>query len=247
MFKARFLIATGLMMIGTAASATIIAQDDFSYADGALNGNGSSADAGWDTGWDTDFSSTGTLEVVGGQVVASLDARHRIGRVLTTPAGTDGSTLFVGFDYDPGTRFNAIEFNNGEVGGTDRTSFLGEENEGLLEFLTGSAGTTEQIDLGSPTGTNRYVVQFNFGAANADTAQVFLNGVSVGTTSTPTDLTFDRINIAAFTQNGDTTGGIDAFDNLVIATTFEEANIPEPGSLALLGLGGLLIARRRRG
>lgn len=51
---------------------------------------------------------------------------------------------------------------------------------------------------------------------------------------------FDTISIA----DGQTSG----FDEIRFGTTLESVGgVPEPGSLALLGLGGLLIARRRRG
>jgi hypothetical protein len=41
--------------------------------------------------------------------------------------------------------------------------------------------------------------------------------------------------------------GSTAWDNLVVATTFEEARVvPEPGSLAVLGLGALGLLKRRR-
>jgi hypothetical protein len=37
-------------------------------------------------------------------------------------------------------------------------------------------------------------------------------------------------------------------DNLVVATTFAEAIVPEPGAAMLLGLGGTVVwLRRRRG
>ncbi|MEM6260696.1 MAG: PEP-CTERM sorting domain-containing protein [Planctomycetota bacterium] len=247
MFNARFLIASGLVMIGTSASATVIAQDDFSYADGTLSGNGSAADAGWDGAWfDAQLFFGGT--VVSNGTLSNVNSNVRTQRVLSTTTGADNTTLYVGFDYDPGTNFHGVEFYNGGNVSNDRTSFIGsiDPNPGTFSYNVGNDGLTQSIGIAEPAGVNRYVIQFNFGAADADTAEVFINGASVASSTVASDLSFDRISLGTFSGGRLTTGGIDFFDNLIIATTFEEANIPEPSSLALLGLGGIAMLRRRR-
>ncbi|MEO0475030.1 MAG: PEP-CTERM sorting domain-containing protein [Planctomycetota bacterium] len=245
MFTARLLIASGLVMIGTSASATVIAEDDFSYADGALAGNGSAADAGWDGAWsDAQFFFGGTLVSSGS--LSSVNSNVRTQRVLSTTAGADNTILYVGFDYDPGTHFHGVEFYNGSNVSTDRTSYIGAPDADEFSYNVGNNAEVESIDIAEPAGVNRYVIQFNFNAADADTAEVFINGASVASSTVASDLSFDRISLGTFAGGRPVTGGIDLFDNLVIATTFEEANIPEPSSLALIGLGGLMIARRRR-
>ena len=54
---------------------------------------------------------------------------------------------------------------------------------------------------------------------------------------------FDTLSLAT----GSNAGGIAYYDEIRIGGSYEDVvPVPEPGSLALMGLGGLLIARRRR-
>lgn len=238
MFKSRFLIATGLMMIGTSASATIIAQEDFSYADGTLDGNGV-AGAGWVAGWSPTFGGTGSITISGGAVTDSA-ATRRVSRSLTDTQGVDGTSVFIGLDHEFGTLYSAIEFS---LGSTADINFRLQANTTTsLEALNAGG---DILSFANGAGIQRYVIQIDYGVGDVDTATLFENGVSLGSISTTEadGFAFNQISFGTFTDDG----SHDYTDNIVIATTFEEANVPEPTSLALLGLGGLLIARRRRG
>ena len=78
--------------------------------------------------------------------------------------------------------------------------------------------------------------------------ELWINPVDVGSTSI-VDLSgtaATAIEAVAFRQGSDYTGS-QVVDNLVVATTFDEAlTIPEPSSFMLLGIGSIALLRRRR-
>jgi hypothetical protein len=228
---------------GSQASAAIIALDDFSYSDAALAGNGTAAD-GWNEAW-RNTNGAGALVTSGvvtissgGRTVRNLDLTS-IATSLGHTLGADGTSVFIGIDHTIGARFSAVEFHN--EGDTDakRNFFFGKNNGtgGLYTTDATAASVTS-----SSTAAARYVIAITYGALNADTAELFRDGISQGTTVTASDLSFDRVAFGAFINNT-----LLATDNLIIATTFAEAAaVPEPSSVALLGLGGLALILRRR-
>ena len=241
--KRTFAAATLLLTIGTASSAAIIAQEDFSYADGTLPGNGA-AGSGWDTGWSA-TNGTGNITLSGGEVTGSTSGQRAV-RSLTDSQGTNGTTIYVGVDYAFGTHYSALEL---QEGGSTRlrlqtnTSFTGTGGE-IHSMQREENGTGVGIFHFTPvsTGVNRYVFEIVYGAGDIDTATLYENGVELGSITSDSDgFDLNRVSLGAFGGGG----SLGTVDNLIIATTFAEA-VPEPGSLALLGLGGLLIARRRR-
>ncbi|MEM6257725.1 MAG: PEP-CTERM sorting domain-containing protein [Planctomycetota bacterium] len=238
MKKFQQLVCFGLIVFGTSASAVIIAEDDFSYPDGDLGdiGNGSALDPGWAGDW---VDLNGGIQLSGGVVTGGTVSRT--GRTLSATQGADGTTVFIGFDLQIGADlYSAMEFRNGGFDDADMNFRLGQldQGEAFADFPV-TAGDVNVITLANDR-SYRYVIEINYGVGDADIAKVYEDGTLVGTTATPVDLSFDRLSFAAFRD-----GVHGPFDNLVIATTFAEA-VPEPSSLALLGLGSLLIARRRR-
>jgi hypothetical protein len=240
MWKLSLILSAGLLMVANQASATIIAQDDFNYANGTLHGNGT-AGAGWAGGW---VLGTGSgVSVANGAVTNNTD-NQRTQRNLTDTQGTDNTTVFIGFDHEFGTHFSAIEFNLGDA---NDTNFRLEFNNGFLsgsQFRAHAAGG-DQIAVVNEAGIRRYVIEVDYGVGDADTATLYDNGAVVGSISTTSTggLAFNQVSLGAFG------GGILNFtDNLVIATTFNEAAlIPEASSLAMLAFGaiGLWLFRRK--
>lgn len=130
-----------------------------------------------------------------------------------------------------------------------------------LGFSTSSTNTTDVPTYGSIVlnfnETYRVVMRYDIvtGASN-DTGAVFVNPVSPVEASNTPYLTsgytggVEAANLGAVNFRQGTAANAPAvasLDNLVVATDFASAAVPEPGSLAAaLTLGGLLLMRRRR-
>ncbi len=125
----------------------------------------------------------------------------------------------------------------------------------IPDLVLRMGGTNFVLEADAPSSANRFVlVKLTINESGNDTVDVWVNPASL-TTSTPADLTFNSVNVSdsltPFTQSkyeSPGQSGVVYWDEIRLGTTFEAVTgIPEPGSLALLGLGGLaLIARRRR-
>lgn len=243
----RLLAATIAMvgMVGTTGAA-IIVQDDFSYVDGTLAGNGAAA-SGWNEAWANSFGND--ISVSGGVVVSTYSVNgHRVDRQLDATAAAftdggaedDGTTVFIGIDWQFGNVYSGLELTNG---GTDFNVQLGTVYGGPELTATNVAGGADSLTFATTASVKRYVIQIDFDDTNGDSYTLYEDGVSLGSRSNVGDLSFDTVGFGNFITGGTLVHG----DNLVIATTFNEAAlIPEPGSLALLGLGGLVTLLRRR-
>ena len=101
----------------------------------------------------------------------------------------------------------------------------------VVSFL--GPGLTSSAGEGTYTGSTTLTIVLNTEAA-AWTAEWFVNGGSVRSEAYGSNPTINYVGL------GIEDGASTTFSN------FELTVVPEPGSLALMGLGGLLIARRRR-
>ena len=240
-----------LVLIGAHhASGAIIASDDFTYVEGDLDGNsgGTGWSGAWGSGGGSGASSVNIDVNASGEVVAN--SAGRTSRLLTSPLGADGTTVYIGVDMKfDGTFYRSFEMHNNSAGDGDRQLQIAVENgggdgggQGLLVKV--GSNIINVNDAFADNTFHRYVIKLTFGTGATDTAEVFVDGVSTGpATNLANDITIDRAGFAAFRSEGTNPA---SGDTLVIATTFAEAAIPEPGSLALLGLGGLFVLGRRR-
>ena len=240
-------LAAALAATGALAYGDVLTSDTFSYT-GALTANG----------W-TAHSGAGNKVIMADGSVATLDQSGGSGEDVNKSFGALGATdkIYAGFDVNVAAADLSVldanglyfaHFKNDEFSFRGRTGVVqgpGGRGWGLAINADSSAlgaGATWPSDLMFDTW---YRVVTSWNAATGE-SELWLNptletdpkithtGGSTGT----------LIEAFALRQSNDYTG-MQMVDNIFVGNTFVDVVVPEPTSLLLLGLGGLMLIRRR--
>ncbi len=238
------------------SSAEILAQDDFSYDDGALVGNGSAGD-GWAGGWTTHFNAeaTSSIAVTSGVISgrALSGASHRNYRQLDATvaaltdgsAANDGTTVYVGIDYEFGKRYGGFELATA-AGHTLRLQLGAFTNDDPGLWTTGNVVVLGASSFSGLAGVNRYVLAITYHDTDGDLVDLYAGPVGpsapgsftkIGSSvpNTGWNFSFNRAGFGVFVEPN---GSILHADNLIIATTFDAAAriVVEPPKSTLISI-----------
>lgn len=244
-------LVCGMMMLGllgVTANASVIAYDTFSYPDGSLVPNG---------GWANHSGTTGDLQVVSGQAVVQHGVPSEDVHLAFAPvAGKIWYGLDFSVDSNAGTFGSDFEyFAHFTDGGTfnfrGRLDIVAPGGGGDFSVGLSTLGSTADATWGTDLDFDtvyRAIVSFD---QDANIAQLWIDAALESDTSIlGTDQPDPGASILwmALRQSDSDLNETIRVDNLVVGTSFGDVLVvPEPGTLALLALGSLLMIRRRRG
>lgn len=190
----------------------------------------------------------------GGEITAANSGRtYRLFDASLTVDGSTTGTRYLSFLFQSGqetgsTVYQMLHLQNGNGDG-NRAFDIGITENGDLDGneygfgVNNNYGVGAAQDLGlADSNVHLFVVRFDLSAAaGSDSVTVWIDPTSEtgGTTVSGVDLAWDRLALSDYDGNSAN------WDEIRWGTEFSDVTVPEPGSMALIGLGCLLISARR--
>jgi len=213
--------------------AEVLAVDDFSYDDGSLTGKGAAGD-GWSGGWTNQFGAAASIRVnsgvVSGKATSGASQRNfrqlaaSVAALTNGSAANDNTTIYVGIDWEFGAAYGGLELVNSAFAGNATFRLqLGSQGTGR-DLRTGSTIHVPSANFNPLSEVNRYIMAITYNNTTGDMVELFKNGVSIGASvqNAANDFSFNRVGFGVFVEPN---GSILHSDNLIIATTFDEASL----------------------
>jgi hypothetical protein len=246
--------AVALAGAGAATRAAVLVNEPFAYADGALVGKDPAVGGVWAA-----HSSGGTrpVQVASGTALISHGSS---GEDVNVPfeggaTGSAGETFYASFDLTVADPAAAVvtsmfaHFLQGTTNFTSRVYVTAPTTSGYRlalsndNSITDADGEAFSGDLAFGT-TYKIVTSYSFDTGGA---KLWINPADESSTSlTATDPGFSNA-VFAYALRQDTTGNTgQTIDNLMVGESFTDVAVPEPTSLAAVGLGAMALLRRRR-
>lgn len=227
----------------SSANGTVLLTEDFSYADGAIVGQGGTVD-GWGGSWNgSGLVNSGRLHIPDGTFFGSNNRS-----VVTLAPPNDGESYYFAFDLTVASTGGSATGSAYPTGSSGSYWVIGQS--GAAFDINGPAGPAGTIVAGE---TYRLVTRGTRNDATPDIADLWIDPVSEADTPllSFSDNTIVGVSnsLSNFNLNWENNTGGDIFiDNFVMATSFAEvASVPEPVTAfsTLFGLASVALIRRR--
>jgi hypothetical protein len=246
------LIAATLLAVAASSEATIIAYDDFSYQT-PVKLSGQNGGTGWGSAWGAISPGPNIVDpdtnLVDNSALGFFNQNNPNLAVRSLASSFSGNQVFVDF---------YLQIDNGSLTNNDFLAFWFDStlNPGNADH-TSRPNFGIKADIGSSTNnshldkTYHIVALLSKTTGNYNQLDLWLNPL-VTELSTPDLRTTGNSGLASFDKIGFRSANLDTgdsvlIDNLRLSTTWNEAmNIPEPATLALLGIGFAGIGLRAR-
>lgn len=238
--------ASGLSLVGN-AHAGVIAHYSFDndFSDSSANSNDLSVGGGTPT----ITTAVGDFKFGGGAADLDYDADFLSTTSTITFGANDAWSISFWGKKDAG-----VDARSGMVIGTTASNdfIWTPDNTNVvqgLRFRNSSGGSTDYGNLPDDAAYHHWVVV----ADGSGNIRVYRDNVDLGSTAATTTFTIDSVGSGLSSTTNNYGGQIDelyifdeAIDAPTVTSLFTSNVVPEPGSLALISLGGLLAIRRRR-
>ena len=239
------LIALLMLVAAASAHADLIFQDNFSYA----NGSTTNVSGGL---WVNHSGTAGTSLVNDGQLEVLASRTEDINRPLGSSIATGSIYYAVTFSITSLPNAGGNYFAHLATSGSSFRERLFVYTNGVASpgnFRLGASGAagSPSVTWGTDLVLNQsYTAVVGVTLDGTDFHRLWLDPIDISSTSLSwSEEVGTAVNQMAFRQ----AAGIGSIlvDGVAVGTTFDSVVVPEPGTLALLGIGlGALLLRRRR-